>query len=273
MSGAPEKSPTLEKQEPPDPLAPVLAKAGITMEELMAYADGVLAPDRRAAVRAALEGHPDLMQLLETFLFTKGAFVRPFDELLSKPVPRKLVKAARGRGWPSIRELWRGLYPPNPAFRTAVFAVALAAVVLAGWLVSHPPPENVVFLDESGLVPSQLLQRALEETPSGRSTRIAKHLSIRPKLTFYGKQKSWCRQYDLVWDSKLQAGGLACRGEDGVWRVHVGTGALPAAGDIQPADEQEKILQDARRGIIDGTSLRLSEEEDLIRNGWKPRSP
>jgi hypothetical protein len=254
-----------------DPWEQLLQKAGITMEELMAYADGVLGPDRRADVRSALEHHPELMQLLETFLFTKGAFVRPYDELLAKPVPRRLINAARGRRWPSIRELVRGLYAPNPAFRTAMLAVALAAIVLAAWLLRPPLPGNVVILDESGVVPSQPLQRALEGTPSGRLARVAGHLSIRPKLTFYSKQKCWCRQYDLVWDRKMQASALACRDEDGVWRMRVATGAEPVVDGSQPAGEG--FLQEARRQIIDGTSLRLAQEEELIGNGWKRRSP
>lgn len=261
-----------------DPWEQLLKKAGITMEELMAYADGVLGPDRRADVRVALEKHPELMQLLETFLFTRGAFVRPYDELLAKPLPSRLIKAAQGRRWPSLRELVRGLYAPNPVFRAAVLAAAVATVVLAAWLLRSPLPDNVVILDESGVVPSQAVQRVLDGTPGGQLTRVAGHLSIRPKLTFYSQQKSWCRQYDLVWDQNMQASALACRGEDGVWRVQVATGGAAPAADRQLAGgsgvpEHEEILRAVRRQIIDGTSLRLPEEQELIGNGWKRRSP
>ena len=53
-------------------LEEMLAEAGITEMEIMKYADGVLAPERRPLVRAALAKYPELMQLLETFIFTRG---------------------------------------------------------------------------------------------------------------------------------------------------------------------------------------------------------
>ena len=55
--------------------------------EIMEFADGVLAPERRPVVRAALAKYPELMQVLESFLFTRGPLKDVYDEVLNAPIP------------------------------------------------------------------------------------------------------------------------------------------------------------------------------------------
>ena len=66
----------------------VLAMAGITAEEVMAYADGVLAPHRRQAVSDAFVKYPDLLQLLEIYLVR---FDEPYDNLPNPPLPEQVL--------------------------------------------------------------------------------------------------------------------------------------------------------------------------------------
>ena len=78
-------------------LEEMLAEAGITEMEIMRYADGVLAPERRPVVRAALAKYPELMQLLESFLFTRGPLVEAYDEVLDAPIPARIMKLVQPR--------------------------------------------------------------------------------------------------------------------------------------------------------------------------------
>ena len=57
-----------------------------TAMEIMVYADGVLAPERRSVVRAALAKSAP-MQKFESFLFTRGPLVDASDVVLDAPFP------------------------------------------------------------------------------------------------------------------------------------------------------------------------------------------
>jgi len=259
---------------------PVVSKAGITMEELMAYADGALPPDRRLAVRAALVENPELMELLESFLITRGGVPRTFEGLLAAPVPKRVLDVVHSApvGRPPVRgSRLRDLVrrPMLGRVGMPVLAAGLGALVAGAWLLGSAPA-SIGVIDQRGLAPAAAVQQALEGTRSGDSVRIARDLSIRPKLTFRSKAGTWCRQYDLLWDQGLEAANLACRGSDGVWRVLIGTGAVPSRKAVPAGpDELEpaRLIEDARRGLIDGTSLRLAEEEQRIRERWATRSP
>ena len=93
--------PTAQTGEQRMTLEEMLAEARITEMEIMRYADGVLAPERRPIVRAALAKYPELMQLLESFLFTRGPLVDAYDEVLDAPIPARILNLLQPR--PSVR--------------------------------------------------------------------------------------------------------------------------------------------------------------------------
>src|ERR1700719_4882944 len=88
------------------------AALSVTGDDLHAYADGQLSPERAAAVGDALEREPALAARL-TDIQQQNAMLRAaLDPLLDEPLPRKLVDAAKpppswrarrvGRAWPVI---------------------------------------------------------------------------------------------------------------------------------------------------------------------------
>ena len=265
-------------------LEEMLAEAGITEMEIMEFADGVLAPERRPVVRAALAKYPELMQVLESFLFTRGPLKDVYDEVLNAPIPD-----------PPLRLLRPPVPPPPPPrgklgtlidtvfgspARTAFALAAMSAVVFAAWLLlSRPVAHDLATFGERGFVASSALQRLLDETPMRTSVRIADGLSIVPQLTFSTRRKTWCRELTLVFGADKQAGALACRGDDGDWRVQILT---PASRRIVPppdkaaiagdeADEFKKLLDAARDSIMDGDALGADEEKRVIEDKWRPR--
>ncbi len=114
---------------------------------IMPYADGVLAPDQRPAVRDALARDPELMQRFESFLFTRGPLARAFDAVLAAPIPERLLEAVRGPAPQRTRPTASLLGSARLArladmFRVPDFspAVAIPAVlvgVAAGWLAHY----------------------------------------------------------------------------------------------------------------------------------------
>jgi hypothetical protein len=263
-------------------LEELLAEAGITEMEIMAYADGVLAPERRPVVRAALTKYPELMQLLESFLFTRGPLVEAYDEVLDAPVPETLLRpfqppaqppAPRRRRLAFLKDMLFG--SPAGGFRRTAFALAaISTAVFAAWLLlSRSVGYDFATFGERGFVASPALQRALDETPMGKSARIGGGLSIIPQLTFSRRHEIWCREFEVVFGGGKHAGALACRRDDGAWSVGVGTEAErvdASPGEHTPAVRKSEILDGARRGIKDSNDMLSIEEEDgAIKDGWK----
>jgi len=261
-------------------LEEMLAEAGITEMEIMEYADGVLAPERRPVVRAALANYPELIQLLETFIFTRDRLKDVYDEVLElppheplltrllPPVPAPAPRRRRGLG--ILIDTWFG----SPA-RTAFAFAAVSAVVLAAWLLlNRPTGYDFATFGERGFVASPALQRALDKTPMRKSAPIGGELSIVPQLTFATRQKIWCREISLMFGAGKQGAALACRGDDGDWRVKVATDAErvhTSPDEHQPASRENEILDGARSGIKDDDVLSAEAELDVIGGGWKRR--
>jgi hypothetical protein len=110
--------------------------------------------------------------------------------------------------------------------------------------------------------------------PVGSSAGIAGGLAIKPTFTFASVQKTWCRQYELATPTGQQSGGLACRGEDGVWRVIAQTQAEPPSstpGKAVPAGKGDDVLDAIRAQVKDGDVLGRTEEQRLIEERWQAK--
>ena len=178
---------------PPD--SPCLG-AAVTDEEIMAYADGVLADERLPAVREELANNPERMKTLEAYLKTKEAMAHALGPILVATVPERLRDTihelaaapapARGLGALLRSAVGGHLFAK---LRVPMLAVAaLCLVFLGAWLGDYamrhanPQPERqeLVRWEPRGLLAQPPLQRALEGTPSGEETKLSDRLSIKP---------------------------------------------------------------------------------------------
>lgn len=101
-----------------------MATHAITDDDLMAYADGQLADERREAVEQALARDPSLAAQVAAIREQSAALRHAFDPWLAEAIPPRLVAAAEGRqsrGW--LVRLW----PAYAAAATLVLGIA------AGW--------------------------------------------------------------------------------------------------------------------------------------------
>ena len=289
-------SPTADEPEPATAetgeqhmtLEEMLAEAGITEMEIMRYADGDLAPERRPVVRAALANYPELMQLLESFIFTRDPLADVYDEVLKAPIPEPLLRLLRPPVPPPAPR--RGKLGTlidtvfgSPA-RTAFALAAMSAVVLAAWLLlSRPVGHDFATLGERGHVASPPLHQVLEKTRQGETVKISKDLSIRPRSTFDTSQGTRCREIDVIFPNRMETAALACRGSDGAWRVPViptppiatyetaggkqdGKQDKPQQSDPR-VDEGSEMLAGAKRQI-GAKDVSPEQEKSLIEKGW-----
>lgn len=93
----------------------------IREDELHAWIDGRIAPDRRAAVEAWLAAHPEQRSRLDAYRTQDAVLRGALDAAVSGPVPERLERAA---------------HRPYPRYRLASLAAAALALIVgagAGW--------------------------------------------------------------------------------------------------------------------------------------------
>jgi anti-sigma factor RsiW len=101
-------------------------------EDLNAYVDGALDPERRLEVEAWLAGHAEDAQKVAAWQEQNRALHAAFDSVLNEPLPLELVRASRRRGHLTIR--WRAV----------AAAFALTAVGLSGFYIGRQSVEPVL---------------------------------------------------------------------------------------------------------------------------------
>ena len=243
---------------------------------IMIYADGGLTPEQREVVREALSRDPELMQRYESFVFTRAMVARPFDSVLSAPVPDKLLRVlkapglarAPGAGASAFARLLEAFRMPTFSLATAIPALVVAAGL--GWVIHYTTP---VPPESGGFAASGALQQALESTPRGSSARIAEGVTLQPTYTFATARGAWCRQFEVTYAPALRSEGMACRKADGAWNIIAQTdpgppAAAPAPGKFAPAAGADDGLDALRARIKQGDVLDRNEEQRLIEQQW-----
>lgn len=227
----------------------------ISDETLMAFADGELTGEERAAVEAALAQDEMLRARLAAHQRLGVRLSAAFDGALSEPVPERLVQAAprapapvvdlaaaRARKW-SVRE-WG-----------AMAASVAAGLVLGVGFMGRPAP--LIAAESGGLVARGALAHALE-------TQLASDAAgaVRIGLSFRDQGGAYCRTFDLT---EAQTSGMACRAGEG-WSVAM-TAANPQS-EIRTAGAGADVLA-AVEARIAGDVLDAEAEARARDAGWR----
>lgn len=250
---------------------------------LMAYADGQLDAAQAARVEAAIAADPALAAAVARHRALRARLREAFDPALEEPVPAALLAAARGEtragrreaapadastaGVASMDEARARREAGRPPRRGLPAWLAMAAVLVlglaVGLLLGRPASAPVEVAGDGQLLARGELAHALESQLAAEAgDRVAIGLSFRDA------DGRWCRSFRLRGAAPLA--GLACRGDDGGWRLpalaEAGAetdGMRQAAADLPPA-----VLAaiDARlAGDVAGT-----DEERAARDaGWR----
>lgn len=261
----------------------------LTDETLMAYADSELDAAMLADVEAALAGDARARERLKIFVATGTRLADLFDKPLREPVPAHLLALVAGkrlalngnrRGWSLAAALDRAFgkmqfaSPWATAAAWSIPLVLIAAGVLWQLLKSGNDPQELITLKQGQIFAQGPLKNALETAPSGARVSLGGETSaftMQALLTFRNRRQAFCRQYDVATPEGDYA-GIACRGDDGRWRLELHIAVAPrslARDRVVPAGKGSSAVEAAVGDVIEGDALGREDEEALIRNGWR----
>jgi hypothetical protein len=241
-------------------------------ETLMAYADGELAPARRAEIDAAIAADPGLALRVAEHRALRARMAGAFSRVLEQPVPERLEDAARagaraatpGRG-NVLQFPARSARTPSPPWRARewfAMAASLLLGVLLSWRLLVPAGSQVFEAGKGGLLARGELARALESQLASEQNGDERVLI---GLTFKAHDGAYCRSFVL---RTARTAGLACRvGSE--WQIPATDSALASEGAMQQASSAlpASILRiiEAR---MEGTALDAEGEKDARLEAW-----
>lgn len=247
----------------------------ITDEELMSFVDGEANPELIDLIEAQLEIDPDLRLRLDQMSGVTALVREAFAPVLDRPVPEHLAQ--------KVEALVRAAEQPAPGARIIQFPTsrirprswavpsAIAAALVMGVLLGRtglPMTSQADWLTEPGRespVAGKPIAIALSRTPSGQSRALSEGRQIIPMISFKTAQGDLCRQFRFIGPQDTHS-GVACRGEQGQWRLVAltvgeslqGNGYETAAG---PGEDPVSMMVDR---MIAGEPLDAKAEAETL---------
>ncbi len=250
----------------------------LTDETLMAYVDGELDDEVRAAVEAAMASNPAVARRVAQQRALRERLRATFDRVLDEPVPERLLDASRSApmGGAQVADLAarraervdaRGRRWALPQWAAMAASLVLGVFVGRAWL-SGPDAQSTMFASrESRLVAEGALARALDQQLTGTQAADA---SVRVGVSFRDQASDFCRTFVLR--SAEGVAGLACR-KGSTWRVEALAHGAPATGDsgqMQMAGAPlPPAIVTAIESTMAGEPLDADAEAAAQRAGWK----
>jgi len=227
----------------------------ISDEMLMAYVDGELESDQRAAVDAALAQDEAVRARLAAHRRLNAKLSAAFDGALGEPVPAHLAQAASPPASAAIIDL-STRRPRWSAREWGAMAASIAAgLVLGVGFMGRPAP--MIATESGALVARGALAHTLDAQLASDEAG-----AVRIGLSFRADNGAYCRTFDLT---NADTSGLACRAGDG-WTL-----AMVAANpqtEIRTAGATPEILAAVEARIVNDP-LDAESEISARNNGWR----
>lgn len=249
-------------------------------EILMAYSDGELDAQSRAAVEAAMTADPDIARRVARHLALAARVRSGFDPVLREAVPHRLKEALGDASDPASARAGTAAPGDIAIARAAkrarskgvwawpqwsVVAASLVIGVMAGRLIESGQSQLPIAMDGSGVVARGALERALSTHLAGR---LAGDAAVRIGTTFVSKSGDYCRTFVL----SNEVAGLGCR-TGGDWRLPViarlPTGPESSGPYRRAAGEMPPAVMRAVEERIAGHALDAREEAAALQKGWQ----
>ena len=183
----------------------------ITEADLHAYADGRLAPARRAEIEAWLAARPEDAERVAHYRESAAQLKTRYDTVLAEPVPPRLERAARGRPRRWLDGAWRAV-----AFAAGWTVLGAALGALAAWQIAAT---------------RQPLGAALDSTAIARRAAVA-HAVYSPEVRHPVEVGAEQEQHLVTWLSKRLGLKLKAPRLDEAGMSLVGGRLLP--GEVGP---------------------------------------
>lgn len=264
----------------------------ITDVMLMAYVDGdpELPAEQRRLISRRLPQSPELVRRMLDFHFTLGPMSAAYDGVMDVPESLRTTVAGPAAARRTNSHAARTNFIDRLArWRMPMWAIAAAAAILlagaTGLVLRDARPQDLVTLDQRGVIATGAFGYALETAPAGRQAAIGGGVTMKPKLTFAGAgpgsgpdaSKRWCREFEMRYSDNQLAIGLACRIADATWRVLLRTDAEPAPPPGRavgpdrrdPQDPEWLKFENYRDDLRQGNTLTAEDEAALIGQRWQ----
>jgi hypothetical protein len=242
-----------------------------TRETLAAFVDGELDAAETSRVAALIERDQGLKAYVEDQERLRDGLRAVFADIVSAPVPTRLLATAEHTPISFRVRLTRWLEDfsgrgGNPVVRFAVPALTLALGLVIGIGVERNATSPAEFVPSAG----QIVARAdLADALEKRLASDAQSGPARVGLTFRDKDGTTCRSFQVA-NGTSTTDGFACR-ERGEWRVGaLVTGHESATGGqyALAGSEMPDSLRAAISARISGTPLDAAAERQARDQRW-----
>jgi negative regulator of sigma E activity len=243
----------------------------VTDETVMAYVDGELDEEGRAALDAALATDPELARRVARHRALRDRLRGEFAPVLQEPVSERLIVAARGAAARASPTNVVPL-PTQPTARWswpqwAAMAASLAVGVLVAPLLWRQGAGGPLAVQGGHVVATGALAHALSEQLASNQAPGA---PVGIGVSFLSRNGSYCRTFLLREQGALA--GVACRQEE-QWRLEAVATATPsfaAPGQYRPAASSlPPAVAHTIDELIIGEPLDAGAERAARSRGWR----
>lgn len=238
----------------------------ISDEVLMAFADGELTPDERAAVETAITANPELAERLQAHMRLRERVGAALAGVLTEPVPKRLLAAVEAGERSNILPLRPRAerVPPRWLWASggAVAAGFALGLIVGGALFPEP---------DSGMIGADMATRgALARALDSQLVATQGASAVQIKFTFRASDGRLCRVFAVRRADGVA--GLACRRPDKSWLVRL---AAPmesqgAAGAYQTAASPlPPAVAELAQSLAAGEPFGAAAEAKAKAAGWR----
>jgi hypothetical protein len=242
-------------------------------EELMAYADGELAPERSARLVEALLNRPDLARRVALFARTGALAAESVKAQTNEPVPDKLkasVEAMIRKAAPASATVTplhsRKAAPSVSPFGhwTMPIAASFLALVAGGlgyWLASGGAPGQGYY-QVAGIADPELAA-ILSKLPSGEKARLKAGEEVSMTSSFYRGDQALCREFVIARPEKGDHLAVACRSAD-TWSIDLALRTAGGGADAYKPASSAETLDAFLSALGAGPSIEGQAELDAL---------
>ena len=242
-------------------------------EDMMAFADGELAPERAARLTAILPDRPDLARRVAMFTRTREVAAESIKVQAAAPVPERLKasvedmirKAAPASATiTSLRP--RKAAPPVSPFRNwtmpiAASFLALVTGVLGYWLASGGAPAPGYY-QVAGIADPELAS-ILSKLPSGGKARLAAGEEVSMIASYYRGDQALCREFTIAQPERGDRLAVACRGA-GTWSIDLALRTSSGGADAYKPASSAETLDAFLNALGAGPAIEGQAEADAL---------
>jgi hypothetical protein len=225
----------------------------ITPEEIGAFADGELEPQREAEVAAAVAADPALARQVLAHRQLRERLAQHFAPIAEAPVPERLTRQLRQPA--PVADLAAAREKRQHGRTLARWSWLAAPALAASIALAVILPEGTGEDYAEGSIAAALEQQLVAQQSSEEAVHIL--------LSFRDEQGAYCRAFT----GKAQS-GIACRDDEG-WRLHASApGIRRQEREFRMAGSSAALLEQAQ-AMASGAALSATEEHAARARRWR----